>query len=1010
MKGFFSWSIRTHLLLLVLLATLPALAIVAYRGFELREFAIDNAKADALRMEQSLAFQQLRAVENAHQLLTTLAHLPEVQRFDKTACNKLLHLLLRQNPCYANILIATHHGMLFASAKDTKPFTITDRKYFQQVLKTRQFAIGGYSLSRTTQKPVMQFAYPVLEERTGHLMAVAVASYDLSCLGRIFFQANLPQGSVLALTDPNGMRVYRFPEPAKYSGQHDIPEMISKMSGKTTEGTFLGSGIDGVHRLYGYQRVYLHENLPPFFIRVGIPSSKAIEKVQTFLLQNFCYLCLAASLAMIVAWFFGDLFIVSRLNKLVDASLKLGRGELHARTGLSPLEGELGRLAGNFDDMAEALEKREAARQMFKDSLLNQLEIQKAFLLSIPALVYVKNRDYEYLLGNSAFAHFVGSPAGDIVGKTDYDLFPEDMANIFRKTDREVMENDIPRLNIEMQINHPEGGNLWVSTNKAPFHDAQGNVVGIVGISLDITERKNAENALKESEKRLNLVLEGSNDGFWDWNMVTNQVQRNARWNEMLGYSPEEIESDVRDWKRLVHPEDLPAVKEVFRDHLAGKISQYRVECRILCKSGEWKWIVDRGKVVEWDESGKPLRMAGTATDITERKQAEHEKQQLSAQLRQAQKLEAIGQLTGGIAHDFNNILTAIIGYGHLLLMNTVKEDKTRGFVEQILMSADRAAGLTQSLLAFSRKQIINPQPVDLNEIIKKIEKLLRRLIGEDIQLHTAFYEEPLIVMADCGQIEQILMNLATNARDAMPDGGTLSIRTDMVAVDKGVLNPVLFGSPVKYACMAVSDSGTGMDEVTRERIFEPFFTTKEVGQGTGLGLSIVHGIVEQHKGYVNVQSEIGNGTTFKVYFPACISEVDKEDASFISIDSMRGTETILLAEDENDVRATTKNMLERYGYSVVEAHDGENAVNCFMENKERIQLLILDMIMPKRNGRDVYDSIRGNNPEIKALFISGYTADILDKKQMLKGEINYLKKPFSPSELLKRIREILDN
>ncbi len=653
--------------------------------------------------------------------------------------------------------------------------------------------------------------------------------------------------------------------------------------------------------------------------------------------------------------------------------------------------------------------KREVERHDADVLLLEQMEIQEAFLLSIPALVYVKNREFMYLLANRAFAEMLGLADKDIVGKTDYDLFPDDMADIFRKTDRMVMESDCPRLNLEMKIRRPDGGTLWVSTNKAPFHDVHGKVVGIVGISLDITERKNAENALKESEKRLNFVLEGSNDGFWDWNMVTGRVQRNVRWAEMLGYRSGEIGAGVNGWKCLVHPEDLPVVKEIFRDHISGKIPQYRVEYRMCCKSGVWAWIADRGKVVEWDESGKALRMAGTATDISDRKVAEHEKQQLSDQLRQAQKLEAIGQLTGGIAHDFNNILTAIIGYGHLLLMNTGGDDKTRGFVEQILMSSDRAAGLTQSLLAFSRKQVTNLKPVDLNEIIRKIEKLLRRLIGEDVQLLTTYYREPLIVMADCGQMEQILMNLATNARDAMPDGGTLSIRTDTMVVDAGVLNPVLLASPSKYACMAVSDSGTGMDAATRERIFEPFFTTKGVGQGTGLGLSIVHGIVEQHKGYVSVQSEAGTGTTFKVYLPVNIAKAGDEDTATITMESMRGTETILLAEDQNDVRATTRNTLEMYGYKVIEAYDGENAVDCFMEHKEKIEFLIIDMIMPKRHGRDVYDFIRGMRPGIKTLFISGYTADILDKKQVLKGEINFLKKPFSPNELLMKIREILD-
>lgn len=1008
MKRLFSLSIRTHLLLLVVLATLPALAVIVYRGVKLRELAVDNAKSEVLRVEQALAFQQLRAVENAHQLLLTLARLPQFQRLDKQECESLLRRLLRENPDYANLLVALPDGKLFASAVETKPFSIADRQYFRNLLTTRDISIGAYSISRTTGKPVMQFAYPLTDERGGRLRAVLVASYNLGNLGQIFSRANLPPGSVLAMTDPDGMRVYRYPEPGRYGGKPDYARIYRKMAGTAAEGCFLSEGVDGVFRLYCFRKLLLRQNSSPLFMRVGVPYSTTIEKVQALQRQNLLFLALAAALSLLIAWAFSHLFIVRRVNRLVAATCRVGRGELHARTGLSRLDGELGCLAGSFDDMAEALQRRESERLETEKSLQEQLEIQKALLLGIPALVYVKNREFVYQQVNRLFAEFAGMPADHIVGKTDFDLFPEESARMFRETDQEVSRSDTPRLNLEMQLDHPELGTIWLSTNKAPIHDAHGAVVGIVGISVDITDRLIAENALREREKQLNLVLEGSNDAFWDWDMVTNRVQRNARWTQMLGYRPDEIDTTVDEWKRLVHPEDLPAARLHLREYLAGRVPQYRLECRMLSKSGEWKWLVDRGKVVERDETGRPLRMAGTATDISDRKKAEQENRQLSEQLRHAQKLEAIGQLTGGIAHDFNNILTVIIGCSHLALMQGDRQEKVKGFVEQILAAADRAAGLTQSLLAFSRKQIQKTRAVDLNEIIGKLEKLLRRLIGEDVELRVSLHPAPLVVMADPGQIEQILMNLAANARDAMPGGGILSIRTDVMVLDKGVLNPIRFEMPVQFASVTVSDNGCGMDEATRQKVFEPFFTTKDEGQGTGLGLSIVNGIVKQHKGYLTVQSELGTGTSFRIFLPAGPPDAGSDQPS-LPAGPVRGTETILLAEDEADVRSATRGLLEIHGYRVIEAADGESALRLFMEHREEIQLVLLDVVMPKMNGREVYHAIRESSPDMAVVYMSGYSNDILDRNRILEDRARFIGKPFSREALLKTIREVFD-
>ncbi len=369
--------------------------------------------------------------------------------------------------------------------------------------------------------------------------------------------------------------------------------------------------------------------------------------------------------------------------------------------------------------------------------------------------------------------------------------------------------------------------------------------------------------------------------------------------------------------------------------------------------------------------------------------------------------MDTVGQLAGGIAHDFNNILTAMTGYGHLLKMKLKEEDPLRSYADNILLLSDKAANLTKSLLAFSRKQIINPRPIDLNEIIKRIDHLLSRIIGEDIRLQTTLSEKALIVMADPGQAEQVLMNLATNARDAMPKGGILTIRTEIVAIDNGFIKGHGFGKEGKYALISLTDTGAGMERETREKIFEPFFTTKEVGKGTGLGLAMVYGIIKQHEGHINVYSELGRGTTFRIYLPLIRAEAEEIKPEAIQTVE-KGTETVLLAEDETEVREFTRELLEENGYQVITAIDGQDAINKFKGYKNEIQFVLLDVIMPNKNGKEAYDEIKQIKPDIKVLFMSGYPADIIHKHGIIEKGFAYIEKPASPTKLLQKIREVL--
>ena len=389
-------------------------------------------------------------------------------------------------------------------------------------------------------------------------------------------------------------------------------------------------------------------------------------------------------------------------------------------------------------------------------------------------------------------------------------------------------------------------------------------------------------------------------------------------------------------------------------------------------------------------------------------KKREKEKQILEEQLRHSHKMEAVGTLAGGVAHDFNNILTAILGYGELLRISLEDATQAMDYVTHILLSADRASDLTKSLLAFSRKQLIKPSSVNINKLVCNSEPLLTRIIREDINLKLEIHNESLIVIADSGQIDQILLNLAANAKDAMPNGGVLTISTKCVDSSNNYLKNIK--KTGKYALLSVSDTGTGIENNILDKIFDPFFTTKEAGKGTGLGLSMIYGIVKQHNGFIDVTSKKNIGTAFKIYLPITQNAIpEDEKPQTIHKDKIKGTETVLIAEDDEHVRTLSTKVLLQYGYKVIEAVDGGDAVTKFIQNKNRIHIVVLDVIMPVKNGKQVYHEIIKIKSDVKVLFISGYTDKIIKDEEILEGKINFISKPVAPAILLQKIRQVLD-
>jgi len=539
--------------------------------------------------------------------------------------------------------------------------------------------------------------------------------------------------------------------------------------------------------------------------------------------------------------------------------------------------------------------------------------------------------------------------------------------------------------------------------------------VGVVTAFADISERKVAEESLREQEQELSAIFDNAPFLMVLYDEERGIIRRNnvpfvhngTAGAEVVG---RRIGEAFNCSNAMNHPGGCGAgphcndcvIRNSVTDTLKTGRSHHQREARVQVSSGghdkEMVLLISTARLT----IRKQPMVLCSVNDISDNKR-------LEGQLRQAQKMESIGTLAGGVAHDFNNILTAVIGYAQLTLMKMAPDDPHRKNIQHILDSSDRAAHLTKDLLLFSRKQPINRKLVDLNEGIQKLGKFLTRVIGEDIALKITLSGGMMPVRADAYQIDQILMNLATNARDSMPQGGSFTISTEPVVLDEESFAAYALAGPGKYALISVSDTGQGMDEKTRQRIFEPFFTTREVGKGTGLGLSVVYGIVKQHEGAVNVYSEPGFGTTFRIYLP--IDETGKAAEPLAVAEELPvgGTETILLAEDDQAVRESTVMTLENFGYTIITAVDGEDAVRKFKENQGRLQLLLFDLIMPKKSGKEAYDEIRLLQPDVKIIFESGYDPDMLRQKTLLEQNVPVLYKPVPLNVLLKKIRKVVD-
>ncbi len=614
--------------------------------------------------------------------------------------------------------------------------------------------------------------------------------------------------------------------------------------------------------------------------------------------------------------------------------------------------------------------------------------------------IFVKDIDHRRVLINDSYCRFMGRSRDELIGKSDYEICPRPLAEDLTRRDKCVFESGREK-NAEETLTDAAGSARTFLTKKCLHHDKKGNRF-IVGIARDITGRKEMEELLLRAKTEWEETFDTIDEAITVHDTAFNILRANKAAEKILDLPVTQISN--RKCYELFHGADRspgycascevlktgkPASIEMFEPHL-NKFIQLKALPR-------------------FDSSGRIIGIVHITRDITRQKEAEEEQKKLQTQFIHAQKMESVGRLASGIAHDFNNILSTIISYSELALLDPPRDEALKERLKIINESGEKAAELTRQLLAFSRRQVLEMKALDLKTVIMQMAKMLRRMIGEDIILELNLKAAPSTVLADKNQIEQVLMNLTVNARDAMPEGGRLIIETSRAEIEENFTRQRPEMKAGSYVVIAVSDTGIGMSSAIREKIFEPFFTTKGIGKGTGLGLATVYGIIKQHNGFIYVYSEPGSGATFKIYLPLVTADVAAASSNE-AVPLAAGTETIMIVDDELSIRRLVGDTLRPLGYKVLEAANGLEALELTRARPENIHLVLTDVIMPGMTGKELAHSLQRERPGIKVIFMSGYTDDMIVHHGVLNKGVNFIQKPVTPSVLTKKLREVLGN
>lgn len=679
----------------------------------------------------------------------------------------------------------------------------------------------------------------------------------------------------------------------------------------------------------------------------------------------------------------------------------------HKRKGgtIFPVEIRLSSLAPFQPELLLSIVRDITERKKAEEAVVAAAREWQNTFDAIPSSVFILDTEDRIMQCNKATELLLGKTQVEIIGRHCWGLM--------HGTDRPIPECPIPAMKKDHERKSMviSANDRWLQITVEPVLDETGEVAGAVHTIDDITKEKKSEKQLRESEEKYRALVEATDTGYLILDRLGKVIDANKEYVRLTGYDTFEdiLGRYVTEWTATYDLERNAA--EVNKCFEQGYVRNLVVD--YVNQMGHTTPVEINATVLG---SGDSARIISLCRDITEHRKLEE-------QLRHAQKMEAVGTLAGGIAHDFNNILNVIIGYGTMVMDKLEAGSPSKEQMKEVLTAADRAANLTRQLLVFSRKQAVEVKLVNINELISGLQKMLGRIVRENIEIQLELSDRPLIVLGDAGQIEQVLMNLASNAKDAMPNGGFLTIKTRRVnSSESGIPSERDFDSKLEtknseldrgFAEISVTDTGSGMDEATQKKIFEPFFTTKGTGEGAGLGLAISYGIIKQHNGYIKVYSELGKGTEFKIFLPLiedpAALAIKAEPSASASAAASGGNETILVAEDDASLRKLSSIVLESYGYTVITAEDGEDAIAKFMENREKISLAVIDMVMPKKNGKEVAEAIRTVSPGLKMLFVSGYTMDIIMTNELTESGFDFILKPILPRDLLRKVREVLD-
>ncbi len=898
-------SLRMRLILLVLLAVLPALGLTIYSGLEQREHAIAQAKMRALKLAQNASEYHKELIESAYRTLYVLSLLPQMQQMEPLSCSSTFIALLDESKGINAIAIVNSDGSILTSAPTlSRPVSVADRPYFKRFIRTSSFVIGEYQSSGISGKPSITLGYPLLDKK-GRLKAGIITELDLDCLNRLIANIGLPASATISIVDRGGTVLARYPDPEQYVGkniQEPMKDIISKGEGVTE-----GVGVDGVPRLYGFTS--LGKTSEALYLRVGVSRDLAFAEANWHFMRNLGLLALVSILVLVISFFVGESFILRRLGTLLKVTGAVAKGNLGVRVGPSYAGGELGQLGRAFDEMAESLQLHEA-------------ELQRAH---IDLEKHVRERTYELENVNAL-------------------------------------------------------------------------------LKLEVEERRQKEEDLKKSEERYRSLVETATDIIFTISFESGAITSlNRSFEKLTGWTRDEWLGG--SFTSIIHPDDLDLARAISCLVENGEFPA-PYELRIRKKSGEYLAleIISSPQV----EYGEIIGELAIARDLTERKRSEEKHQKLEAQLRQAQKMEAIGVLAGGIAHDFNNILGIILGFSQLATLQTSEGSKLHNYLENVVKASLRAKDLVVQILSFSRQTEQERKPVVASSIVKEALKLIRASIPATIEIRQNIASKG-VIFADPTQVHQVLMNLCTNAAHAMSEkGGVLEVGLDNVEIDSAFVSrypEMSLGSCVR---LSVSDTGCGMDAAIKERIFDPYFTTKQKGDGTGLGLAVVHGIVKSYDGMVSVYSEPGVGSTFQVILPRLVGESEGATGESPSLPLGRG-QTILLVDDETALLHMGEALLEQFGYKVVAKADAFEALKAFRAGPDAFDLVITDHTMPHMTGVDLAREMMRLRPDIPVILTTGFNRMITQEAVKSIGIRELLMKPVVTGDLAQIVSRVLE-